>query len=440
MIRVLAGSMRRDTARVLRAETARVLRASAGGGKLGGPPGAVNLRAITVRAIALPAVALRTIALRTIALRAVTLRALAICALAAIVLPGCFRVSRAIDDLPQGDWTSRLGTLAHAPFLDERVPLSVRTQWEIDFGRGVTVAPILTDDLILSAVSGGQVLTANAMNGRRHWSRRFNGPVAGQVLRVGSQMIFATQHRSGTLYVIDLHRGRRRWSRRLGSPAIAEPAWADGSIYIATTRDVQAFDAADGDDLWRTRLTGTPVQPPVVLGDELLVAVQDTLLRIARDDGEVRARIALAGQASAPIAVQGDTIVIAMNPGIVAAYVERGAREIWRHAFDAAIVAAPVITPEGVFVLTRSAELHQLGPYSSRRIVALDGAATESLTLTADGALVGTLEGRLVFVRRDGTIIWEERLDGSVRAPAVVHDSEVYVGTLNGRLVKLTSG
>lgn len=398
--------MRRHTARVVRAASA----PSARCGKLGAARGAVNLRNV------------------------------AVCALGAIALSGCFRVSRAIDELPEGDWTSRLGNLTNAPFIDERVPVTVQTGWEIDFGRGVTVAPILADDLILSAVSGGQVLTANTADGQRHWSRRFNGPVAGQVLRVGSEMIFATQHRNGTLYAIDLHRGRRQWSRRLGSPAIAEPAYARGSIYVATTRDVQAFDAAHGDNLWRTRLSGAPVQPPVVLEDELLVAVQDTLLRIALDDGEVRARIGLAGQPSAPIAVHGDTLVIAMNPGIVAAYVDGGAREVWRHTFGAAVVAAPVVADGGVFVLTRSAELYHVGRSVSRRIVALDGAATESLTLTADGALVGTLEGRLVFVRRDGTVIWEERLDGSIRAPAVVHDSEVYVGTLNGRLVKLVSG
>jgi outer membrane protein assembly factor BamB len=432
--------MRRDAARVLHAASAPSTRC----GKLCAVPGAVNL--------AMAGIGLRTSAIcsgpRVRAIRngvrdtaiISSLRITAICAFTVIALSGCFRISRAIDDLPEGDWTSRLGSLAHAPFIDERVPVSVRPEWDIDFGRGVTVAPILTDDLILSAVSGGQVLTANSLNGRRHWSRRFNGPVAGQVLRVGQEMIFATQHRSGTLYVIDLHRGRRQWSRRLDSPAIAEPAWAGGAIYVATTRDVQAFDAARGDELWRRRLSGAPGQPPVVLGDELLVTVQDTLLRIAREDGAVHARIPLAGRPSAPLAVRGDTIVIAMNPGIVAAYVDGGAREVWRHTFDAAVVAAPVLTRDGVFVLTRTAALYRIDSRSSRRIVALDGAATESLTLTADGALVGTLEGRLVFVRRDGTIIWEEQLDGSIRAPAVVHDSDVYVGTLNGRLVKLVSG
>lgn len=370
----------------------------------------------------------------------VNLRSLTLCALTAVAMSGCFRFARTIPELPDGDWTERLGDPAHAAFITERVPATVRIDWDVDVGRGIAVAAIVRDNLIVSAVSGGGVLTANAESGRQFWTRRFNGPLAGQVLRVGPRIYFATQHRNGTLYALDLHRGRRRWSRRLGSPAAAEPAYADGRLYLGTNRDVQAFDADDGRQLWRIRLGGPPVQPPVVMGDELLVAVRDTLFRIAREDGSVSARIGLAGEPSAPIAVRGDTLVIAMQPGIVAAFVDGGERELWRHAFSAPVIAAPVVTDEGVFILTRSAELHLVHPHTTRRIIVLDGAATESLTVTAEGCLIGTLDGRLVFVSRDGTRVWEQQLDGSIRAPAVVHDADVYVGTLTGRLVKLTAG
>jgi outer membrane protein assembly factor BamB len=96
-----------------------------------------------------------------------------------------------------------------------------------------------------------------------------------------------------------------------------------------------------------------------------------------------------------------------------------------------------VVTDSGVFVLTRGAELLRLGSVRAQRIAAVGGAATESLTVTANGALIGTLDGRLTFVRHDGTRVWEERFEGSIRAPAAVHRSVVYVGTLTGRLIKL---
>ncbi|MGH7448433.1 MAG: PQQ-binding-like beta-propeller repeat protein, partial [Longimicrobiales bacterium] len=254
------------------------------------------------------------------------MRTLAVIVLFGSVASGCIRLSRTVAQLPEGEWTTRLGDAAHAPFIREHVPQSVTVDWEADLGRGLPVAPIVQHDLIVSAVSGGGVVAVDARNGERYWSRRFNGAVAGQVIRVGPRIHFATQHRNGTLYTLDLDRGRRAWSRRLGSRAAAEPVYADGRIYLGTHTELQAIDAANGSIIWRRRLTGPPVQPPIIVGDDLLIAVRDTLFRIGRDDGMVRGRAGIAGEPSAPLALRGDTLVIAMHPGIVAAYVDAGAR------------------------------------------------------------------------------------------------------------------
>lgn len=357
------------------------------------------------------------------------------------VATGCFRPARAIRDLPAGDWTHRLGNARHAPFIDERVPAAVQVAWSADLGRGVPVTPIVQEHVIISAVSGGGIVTASSESGERYWRRRFNAGIAGQVLRVDSRVYFATQHRNGTMYALDLTRGRRIWSRRIGAPASAEPAYAEGMIYVPTQHgELIAIDAESGDVAWRIRTGSAAVQPPVALHDDLIITARDTLLRIDRARGTVRSRHVIAGAPSAPLALRGDTIVIAMHPGIVAAYADAGARELWRHDVAAPVLAAPVIADSVVFVLTRSAELLRLDPRAAVHLVALDGSATESLTVTADGALIGTLDGRVTFVRRDGTIVWEKRVAGSVRAPAAVHDSAVYVGTLRGSLVKLTTG
>ena len=371
--------------------------------------------------------------------RRVNFTALAVVAVCAVALSGCIRFARTVAELPDGEWTTRLGDAAHAPYLTERVPSTVSVAWEADLGRGLPVAPIIQQNLIVSAVSGGGVIAADARDGEMYWSRRFNGSVAGQVLRVGSQIYFATQQRNGSLYAMDLHRGRRSWSRRIGSAAAAEPAYADGRIYLGTHRELQAIDAANGSVLWRLRLDGPPAQPPLISGGDVFLVVRDTLFRVGRENGDIRGRAAIAGEPSAPLALRGDTLFIAMHPGIIAAYLDGGARELWRHTLDAPVLAAPVVTDDGVYALTRQADLYVIDPHASRRLASLGGAATGSLSITADGALIGTLDGRVIFVRRDGTVVWEQEVDGSVRAPAAVHDSSVYVGTLNGVLVKLTA-
>src|SRR5690606_9258498 len=126
---------------------------------------------------------------------------------------------------------------------------------------------IVENDLIISVVSGGGVMTANARTGERFWSRRFDGAIAGQVLRSADRIFFATQYRNGSVYALDLARGRRLWTRRLGSSAAAEPALADGRLFVATQRgEIISLDTASGVINWRTRVGTTTQQPPLVIG------------------------------------------------------------------------------------------------------------------------------------------------------------------------------
>jgi outer membrane protein assembly factor BamB len=351
----------------------------------------------------------------------------------------CIAPGRRIPAAPSGDWTVRLGDARHAPYVDERVPTRVRVEWDEGMGRGLPAAPVLQDALIISVISGGGVVTASADDGTRYWGRRFNGSVAGQVLRVDTRVLFVTQHRNSTAYALDLLSGRRLWSRRLNARAVAEPAWADGYMYVVTDRgELVAIDSGTGEIAWRACAGTQPLQPPVLAGDEILIAARDTIVRLARSDGATRGRHAIAGAPTAPLALHGDTLTIAMQGGVVATYAERGARELWRHQLGVTVLAAPVVTSAGVYVLTRDADLYRLTRYRTQRIAELDGAATESLTITADGALIGRLDGRIAFVGFDGTQHWEERLSGSIRAPAAVRNASVYVGTLSGRMVKLS--
>jgi outer membrane protein assembly factor BamB len=356
-----------------------------------------------------------------------------------LAMSACITPGRKVAELPPDDWTLRHGDLRHAAHIDERVPTRVRVAWNENMGRGLPSTPVVQQDLILSVVSGGGLITASTANGERYWGRRFNGSIAGQVLRIGGTVLFVTQHRNSTVYALDARTGKRLWSRRLNARAVAEPAYADSMIYIVTDRgDVHAIGIATGAISWNARVAAQPVQPPLILGDALILASRDTLVHVALDGGAVRARHPIAAVPTAPLAARGDTITIAMQGGIISAYAERGAREVWRHVLDATVLAAPVVADDAVYVLTRNVDLYRLEPYRAERIADLDGAATESLTVTATGALIGRLDGRIALIGFDGAQIWEEQLNGSIRAPAAVSNASVYVSTLTGRMAKLT--
>ncbi|CAN5854152.1 hypothetical protein BH23GEM9_BH23GEM9_18370 [soil metagenome] len=370
-------------------------------------------------------------------------RAAALCGLLLVGgAAGCAPVPFTIPSVTPGRWTVPLGDSRNTSSLAEHVPAAVEVEWQTGLGRGLPGMPMVLDDLVIAVVSGGGIATASASTGQRYWSRRFNGSVAGQPVRVDDHVYFATQHRDGTVYALEIRRGRRLWSRHLGARTAADVAYADGILYVTTDRgEIAALNARDGSVVWRVRIDAVAGQAPLVMGDELIIAtVRDTLLRVARDDGAVRARTQVAGAVTAPIVAAGDTLVLAMAAGIVAAYAERGARELWRHELGTAVLAAPVIAADGVYAVNRRAELFRLSAHDATRIAALGGAVTQSLTATANGFLIGRLDGSLLFLDRDGAQRWEHRLNGSIRAPTLVRGSSVFATTLAGRLVKLSGG
>lgn len=357
---------------------------------------------------------------------------------ATLALTGCLRPPRAVPDMPEGEYYGRGAEPRHAAFLDERVPEQVRIQYESSFSRGIPVTPLLQDDMMVTVVSGGAIAVASAESGDRYWSRRFNGAIAGRALRVGNRLILATHHRKGGLVALDIRRGRRSWDREFDGRAAAEPVHHRGVIYLATDRgELFAVDATTGAVQWQARIGRLVEQPPLALTDEIIVAARDTLYRVAAGDGTVVARHAIAAAPTAPLAAAGDTIIVATQDGVVVAYSGRGAREIWRQDTGAPVLAAPVVAEDGVWVLNRQAEVWRLTATSAERVAALEGTATESLTLTAGGLVVGTLDGVVTYMRRDGSIVWQEKVRGSVRAPVAVHQGAVYVPTLAGRIVKL---
>lgn len=367
------------------------------------------------------------------------MRALAILILVPALTSGCIRVPRAVTTVPPGEWLVRQGDTRHTAFAAEHVPESVRIVWDEGMGRGLPATPIVHDDLIIAVISGGGIITASATTGERYWSRRFNGAIAGQALRVADRIFIATQHRKGNVFALDVRRGRRLWGRDLDARATAEPAYADGVLFQPTDRgDVVALDAARGSVLWRTSIGGQTTLPPLVAGPNLLIAVRDTIVLMERAHGAVLRRVAIGSAPTAPLALSGDTIVVVGGNGTVSARAEHGARLLWRHDVGGVVLAAPIIAPEGVYVLTRQAALLRVTAGGVETLAQLEGAATESLTLTASGLLVGLLDGRLLLVRRSGAVVWEQRVTGSLRAPSAVRDSSVYVATLGGRLVKLS--
>lgn len=366
----------------------------------------------------------------------------ALCAAFLCVLPvGCgVAPGRVLRDVPPGEWTQPLGDARRAPFATQHAPEAPTEQWRRTLERGIVSAPILHDGLLIIPATSRVLFTVAASDGRRHWQRRFNGPVAGSALRRGDHIFIATATRDGRFYALDVRRGRRVWDTRLRSPATGEPVLTGDRVIVSTVRgELSALDVADGRVLWRQQIPGVQLGAPVVVGDAILLATaRDTLLRVATADGRVLDTRALPGTPSAPLALRDSTLLVPLHSGVVAHYALPALDLVRVDTLHAAVLAAPAVAADGnTYVLTGAAEVWRIDAQGAARIAALGGAARESLTLAANGLLVGRLDGTLFLLRTDGTEVWRREFRGSLRAPVVLGGGAAYVSVLNGDLVKL---
>ena len=357
------------------------------------------------------------------------------------LLVGCGLASgRALRTVPPGEWTQTLRDATRAPFAAEHAPEAPVEQWRATHERGVLSAPVLHGDLLILPASSRVLLTVSADDGERYWRRRFNGPVVGTALRQGDRIFVATASRDGRVYALDAARGRRLWDARLRSPATADPVLAGDRVIVSSVRgELSALHAEDGRTLWRVSIPGAQLGAPVLDGDAVLLATaRDTLLRVATADGRVLATRALPGTPSAPLARNGRTLLVPLHPGLLAHYALPALELARVDTIGAPALAAPAVAADGtVYLLTANAELWRADDFGATRLAALGGSARESLTLAANGLLVGRLDGTLLLLRADGTEVWRRAFDGPLRAPVVLGGGAAYVSVLNGKLVKL---
>jgi outer membrane protein assembly factor BamB len=369
--------------------------------------------------------------------------AAAVALLLAGAASGCGRPLRPAPFANPGTpWAMTQGGPARAPHAAETVADSVELVWRADVGRGLH-APVLVEGGIVFAATGSRMIAAlDPATGEHFWDRRLDGGAPSGLVRHGTRLIAATVDRQGRVHATGISRGSGAWSRRVGPVSHAPVLVGDTVLVVTDGGALHVLDAASGSPHWQIRLPAAPRASPVPTRHGHLVMVRDSVLLLDRRNGAILARTAVEGNVSAAPAVAGDTAFLPLFSGELLLLSLPALAELGRVATGAPILAAPVVAPDGaVYFLNRAAELWRLprpGPAeNAERLAGPDGAATGSLTLVANGLLVGRLDGVLLFLDRDGGELWRRELGDAIRAPVTVADGAVYVPLLRGHIVKL---
>lgn len=323
--------------------------------------------------------------------------------------------------------------------------------------RSETGVPVVRGDLIyLGASQDNALLVVDRRNGELLQRFPASGPVQSAPL-LGDDLVWFADT-GGTTWCYGLSDGLERWHHYSGAPLMATPTLADGQIFVANVDNlVFALDALSGELRWRhaqrqdaaraseLQLFGAP--SPTAAGDLVLTGHSDgTLVALGAKDGEVRWQQRV-GEGRFPDllaapTVVGDAVLVAGYSGPLVALdlSTRGVR--WRQDFGGPY--APLVVDHRLYLGGGDGKLRAVDVVTGEVLWTWDSDTQGALTApvaTEAGLLVGSAAGGLYLLdRATGALQW--RLDvgvllSGVSASPAVDGPEAVVVSNAGNLFRL---
>jgi len=235
-----------------------------------------------------------------------------------------------------------------------------------NFGDAIDGTPLVVGDLMYVPVADGRrALTAyNLRRGKKAWEVK-GTPVETGLLAVGDGVVAVDADATVRRYRSDSK--EPVWETALGDDITihATPLLSDGRIIIIDDQGgVVALDPVDGAVQWTTAL-GKPVYTSVA-ANETHIFIPTTRARFVALDalGNTAWDFSLPDTTIrfAPPAVDKDLVIFGASDGVVRALDANTGAERWTFKDDAAITAAPLITPNTIYIGTMGKMLFGLNP------------------------------------------------------------------------------
>ncbi len=265
----------------------------------------------------------------------------------------------------------------------------------------------------------------------RLWSTGLHGEERlrlGLVPATDGERIYAADH-GGDIYAFDINKGREIWRARTKLPLSGGPAVGNGHLVLGSSEgDVIAVQAANGAEVWRKKLNGEVLAPPAVGVKVVVVRTVDGHLHgldIA-DGSELWVadqnvpKLSLRG--TAPPVIVGDLVVDGFDNGkVMAANLADGA-VVWETAVTPShgrteierlvdIDSAARVVDKDVFVVGFQGRAAMLALESGQIWWARDLSSERGLAVGESALYVSNSDGHVVALRRrDGSLIWEQKL------------------------------
>ncbi|MCU4925847.1 PQQ-binding-like beta-propeller repeat protein [Halobacteria archaeon AArc-dxtr1] len=347
-------------------------------------------------------------------------------------------------------------------------------RWRFDTDAAVH-APIRTGDVVAFVTRDGTVRALDARSGEPRWGVSVPGPVEAPPTADGDLLVVG--HAAG-VSALAVETGEERWTRRINAPVVGTPAVHDGRVFVGTRdEDVRAFrtaandssssdsraesddfaadpapapnddTAADADTLAADTpaadadTPATDADTPATDADD--ADTDDESIWTAPIDGTVVGGPVVVAPDEAP-----DRVYVADDDGLMLALDAATGQTWFTYQIRDAFTTAPTVIDDAVFVAAADGYCHvtdtQFGTRKvrgwlfSKKGIGLDGVTTAEPAYAGGRLCLGDDTGSVYGIEVDDLdFAWHRPLEAGASAGPAIGEDGLYVGTDDGRLVRL---
>jgi len=306
-----------------------------------------------------------------------------------------------------------------APEVSATAPSEV---WSATAGRRFTGPIAIRDTILYGAGVDRKVYAVSLSNGRRLWSSRLGGLVAGGLILSGDTLYVGTSRPDGRVYALDRHSGKQLW--RVATGPVGAPLSLASGVLVAESQsgEVYGIDPASGAVRWHPRLGVARVAAePVDSG--FVIATVDSLFRIGARDGAVSARARTPGTILSPWLLHDGLLVAGTADSLIVGVRPTDLSLAWQARVDAPVLGSPAAIGDTLYAVSRRGTLFRIDPGCETSAVAVaefDWAVSAPVTTMGDTILLGGADGSIRAFRPDGVEVWRLQVWHPVELPPVL--------------------
>jgi outer membrane protein assembly factor BamB len=238
-------------------------------------------------------------------------------------------------------------------------PSSGQVRWKFSTRGFIRSAPEINEAAERGCVASadGLIYGFSTSSGNVTWKTDAGAPISANAARQADLVIYVTE--KGTVLALDIVTGNVLWSEETGVNAVGI-ALADSTAVVASSNgEVIGLNIESGKIISRKVARGKLDSPPVASRGQVLVATHlGEVAFFQAGTGTETRRIELPQEAPAHLTSDGNLLVAVTPTGAIFAVDVSTGELIWPAATSGAVDSVPLITDQGIFVVSRDHNIY----------------------------------------------------------------------------------